>query len=135
MCLNEIVVRADIYICNYYLIKNNSIIKSINYFLLFWTKCQEFQYKSITGRNKMKMNYCPRKFVKKYCQLKKSKFIEFWKMLMYLTINMLQVFLSCGFLIYCTTVKLDIKFLTKGIHLLSTLIFKDDSLKMLKNEM
>ena len=52
-------------------------------------------------------------------------------MLMYLTINMLQVFLSCGFLIYCTTVKLDIKFLTKGIHLLSTLIFKDDSLKML----
>jgi len=29
--------------------------------------------------------------------------------------------------------KLDIQFQTKGIHLLSTLIFKDDSLKMLKH--
>ena len=37
------------------------------------------------------------------------------------------------FLIYCTTVNLDIKLLTKGIHLLSTFIFKDDSMKMLKN--
>ena len=40
--------------------------------------------------------------------------------------------LNCVFLIYCTTVKLDIQFLNKGIHLLSTLIFKDDSLKMFK---
>ena len=39
------------------------------------------------------------------------------------------------FLIYCTTVNLDIQFLTKGIHLLSTLIFKDDSLKMFKMTM
>jgi hypothetical protein len=30
-------------------------------------------------------------------------------------------------------VKLDIQFLTKEIHLLSTLIFKDESLTMLKN--
>ena len=36
-------------------------------------------------------------------------------------------------LIYCITVKLDIQFLTKVIFLLLTLIFKDDSLKMLKN--
>ena len=35
-------------------------------------------------------------------------------------------------LIHCTTVKLDIQFLTKRIHLESTLIFKDDSLKILK---
>ena len=38
----------------------------------------------------------------------------------------------CLFLIHCTTLKLNIQFLTKGIHLLSILIFKDDSMKMLK---
>jgi hypothetical protein len=75
MCLNEIVVRADIYICNYYLIKNNSIIKSINYFLLFWTKCQEFQYKSIPGRNPMKT----RKYVKKLLPAKKIKIYRILK--------------------------------------------------------
>ena len=32
-----------------------------------------------------------------------------------------------------STVKLDIQFLAKEIHLLSSLIFKDDSMKMLKN--
>ena len=32
-----------------------------------------------------------------------------------------------------STVKLDIQILAKEIHLLSSLIFKDDSLKMLKN--
>jgi hypothetical protein len=43
------------------------------------------------------------------------------------------ILLNCGVLIYCNTVKLDIQFLTKGIHFLSTLISKDDSLKMLKS--
>ena len=51
---------------------------------------------------------------------------------------MVQIFAFVAklcFLIYCTTVKLDIQFLTKEIHLLSTLIFKDESLTMLKNGM
>ena len=69
------------------------IINSINYFLLFWTKCPECQYKSISGRNQM--NYCPGKFAKKLlpAKFRKPSFvrIQFQKVVKS-SLNILKVY-------------------------------------------